>query len=134
MKETTEIDKINNLTQQIIDAGLEVHRHLGPGLLESIYEDCLASELQERGLAYERQKPVPLLYKGRVVAEPMRLDLIVENRVIVELKAVEKILPIHQAQLLTYLKLAECSVGLLLNFHCVLFKDGIKRMVNHLEF
>ncbi len=106
---------------------------MGPGLLESIYEDCMAIELCSRGITIERQVPVPVIYKGQNASQPLRLDLLVEGEVIVELKAIERVMPIHQAQLLTYLRLSGCSVGLILNFNSVLFKDGIKRMVHDFD-
>ena len=117
------------LTDGIIGAAIEVHRILGPGLLESVYEECLAVELGLRGLAFRRQTPLPIEYKGKRVAADLKIDLWVEERVIVELKAVEKLLSVHQAQLLTYLRLSRTSVGLLINFHVPLLRDGIKRMV-----
>jgi len=125
--------RINSISQKVIDAAIEVHRVLGPGLLESIYEDCLVIELGKGGTDIKRQMPVPVLYKGELAGQSLRLDLIIEDEVIVEVKAVEKIIPIHQAQLLTYLKLSGCSVGLLLNFNSVLMKDGIKRMVHNFD-
>jgi GxxExxY protein len=122
--------KINELTSQIIGAAIEVHKAFGPGLLESIYEDCMAVELRLRGIPFERQKPIPLEYKGYKVGANLRIDLLVANKVIVELKSVNMLLPIHEAQLLTYLKLAQCSTGLLINFNVSLLKKGIKRMRN----
>jgi GxxExxY protein len=121
----------DNLTGRIIGAAIEVHRVVGPGLLESIYEECLARELEMGGLRFERQRPIPIEYKGQRVAVDLKVDLWVEHQVIVELKAVEKLLPIHEAQLLTYLRLTNTSVGLLINFHVPALKDGVKRMVNH---
>jgi GxxExxY protein len=114
----------------MINAGIEVHRAIGPGLLESIYENCLAMELSSRGFNFERQKQVPVIYKGVNAGRPFRPDLLIENEVVVEIKAVENILPIHQAQALTYLRLSGCPVGLILNFNSVFLKDGIKRIVN----
>jgi GxxExxY protein len=133
MKNKNERTEINTITQQIIDAGLEVHKTLGPGLLESIYEDCLVIELESRGLKVERQKPVPVIYKGKMAGQPYRLDLLVADCVIVEVKNSEKIIPIYQAQLLTYMRLQNVSVGLILNFNTVLLRDGIKRMVNDFD-
>lgn len=124
--------KEDELTKEITGAGIEVHRELGPGLLESIYEACLALELDLRGIAYQRQKSIPLTYKGRSLASDLRIDLLVENEVIVELKAAERLLPVHEAQLLTYLRLTNIRVGLLMNFNVPVLKDGIKRMVNGL--
>ena len=117
------------LTGKIIAAAIEVHRALGPGLLESAYQACLARELALQQIAFEQEKPVPVKYKGVKLDCGYRLDFFVENKVIVELKAVEKILAIHEAQLLTYLKLNSCNVGLLINFHVPVLTKGIKRMV-----
>jgi len=133
MRSQRDRDRLNLLTEQIVDAGFEVHRELGPGLLETIYEDCIAIELDSRGIPFERQKPVPVVYKGKLASTPFRLDLIVGAEIILELKSVDKILSVHQAQLLTYLKLTGCPVGLILNFNSALFKEGIKRMVNHFD-
>ena len=122
---------LNTLTEAIIGAALEVHRELGPGLLEQAYEACLAFELLSRGLSIERQKPLPLTYKRHPLDVAYRIDLLVENVVIVEVKAVEKLERVHAAQLLSYLKFAECQVGLLLNFNVSwLTRDGLKRVVN----
>lgn len=118
------------VTAQIIKAAIRVHSALGPGLLESAYEACLFRELQERGLRTERQVPLPLVYRGEAIEPGYRLDLVIEERVIVEVKAVSTLLPIHQAQLLSYLRLSRLRVGLLLNFHVVQMRDGIKRMMN----
>jgi len=117
------------LTEAILGGAIEVHRHLGPGLLESAYEECLARELELRGLRFERQIPLPLEYKGVKLDVGYRIDLLVENIVVVELKAVEKLIPIHESQLLTYLRLAGKQVALLINFNTRLLKDGIVRRV-----
>ncbi len=118
------------LTGKIIGAAIEVHRRLGPGLLESTYQACLARELSLRGLPFERERVLPISYKGTEVDCSYRLDFVVDNRVILELKAVDAIHPIHEAQLLTYLKLADLQVGLIINFNVVTLKEGgIKRMV-----
>jgi GxxExxY protein len=117
------------LTDGIIGAALEVHRHLGPGLLESTYEECLCHELRLCELAFERQKPLPLEYKGIKLDCGYRTDMIVENKVVLELKCVDSIAPVHEAQLLTYLRLSGLKVGLILNFHVALMRDGIKRLV-----
>ena len=122
---------LNQITDQIIGAAIEVHRAMGPGLLESVYEECLAVEFELRGIRYERQKPLALEYKGRQIGQEMLLDLLVEDKVVIELKAVEKLLSVHEAQLLTYLKLTGCHVGLLINFNVPVLKQGIKRMVNN---
>ncbi|HEV8074005.1 MAG TPA: GxxExxY protein [Opitutaceae bacterium] len=118
------------ITEGIIGAAIEVHRHLGPGMLESVYEAVLAYELAQRGLEVERQKAVPLVYKELNFDEGYRLDLLVARQVIVELKCVEALLPIHEAQLLSYLKLTGLKVGLLINFKVPVLKQGIKRLVN----
>lgn len=123
---------VNELTKEIIAAAIEVHRALGPGLLESTYEACLMSELAERGLRVEHQVPVPVTYKGERLECGYRIDLLIERQVIVELKAVDAIHPIHEAQVLSYLKLSGCHVGLLINFNVTLLKDGIRRLVNNL--
>jgi len=112
---------------------MDVHRELGPGLLESAYEACLLYELTRHGLAVERQKELPVIYKSVKVDCGYRIDLLVEKKVIVELKAVEKLMPIHEAQLLSYLKLSGCKVGLLINFNTKLLKDGIRRRVLDLK-
>lgn len=118
------------LTQRIIGAAIEVHRTLGPGLLEGIYEECLAYELIRSGIRYERQKRLAIEYKGRKVSGDLRIDLLVEDRVVLELKSIEKLLPVHGAQLLSYLRLSGLSLGLLINFNVPVLKDGIKRVVN----
>jgi GxxExxY protein len=122
----------NQLSKEIIGAAIEVHRELGPGLLESAYEECLAYELSLRGILFERQKEIPLIYKGVHVDCGFRADLLVDGLVVVELKAVKTLAPIHQAQLLTYLKLTGCKLGLLLNFNELKLRDGIKRMALNL--
>ena len=127
-----EEERFNRITEQIIGAAIEVHRALGPGLLESAYEACLAFELAQRDLKVERQKPLPLIYKQVELDCGYRLDLFVEDLVIVEIKAVDQLAPIHQAQLLSYLKLSDCKVGLLINFNVKLLKNGIRRVVNNL--
>ena len=124
--------RFNRITEQIIGAAIEVHRALGPGLLESAYETCLAFELTQRGLKVERQKPLTLIYIQVELDCGYRLDLFVEDSVIVEIKAVDQLAPIHQAQLLSYLKLSVCKVGLLINFNVKLLKNGIRRVVNNL--
>ncbi|MBK6324566.1 MAG: GxxExxY protein [Chloroflexi bacterium] len=117
------------LTEQIIGAAMEVHRQLGPGLMENVYQVCLAHELDLRGVRCQREKPLPIVYKGTQLDCGYRLDFLVEDKVVVELKAVEQLLPIHEAQLLTYLKISGCKVGLLINFNVPLLKRGIKRRV-----
>ena len=117
------------LTRDIIGAAIDVHKELGPGLLETVYEECLAYELHRRKIPFQRQVRCPIHYKNHALESGLRIDLIIEDEVIVELKAVETIKPIHEAQLLTYLKLAKKKVGLLINFNETLIKNGIKRMV-----
>jgi len=119
----------NELRHQIIGAAIDVHRALGPGLLESAYEECLFHELSLRGLSIERQKPLPVVYKEVKLEAGYRVDLLVEGRVIVELKAVECLAPIHDAIVLTYLGMSGCRIGLLMNFHTAILKNGIKRLV-----
>ena len=121
--------RINQMTQTIIGCAIEVHRHLGPGLLESAYEVALCRELDLQRVAYQRQKPLPLTYKGITLPVSYRLDLLVDEAVVVEVKAVEHLLPIHEAQLLTYLKLGGYQVGLLLSFNVSQLRDGIVRKV-----
>jgi len=117
------------LTYAIVGAAIEVHRHLGPGLLESAYEECLCRELVLRGLRVERQKPLPLSYKGVKLDCGYRMDLVVEDRVLIEVKAVEALAPIHEAQVLTYLRLTGVRVGLLINFNVSVLKQGLTRLV-----
>ena len=121
---------INELSSNIIGSAIEVHKILGPGLLESAYEECLCHEFNVRGLLYERQKPLPILYKGKKLDCGYRLDVVVEDKIILELKACEKIEPIHKAQLLTYLKISGLNLGLLLNFNVPLMRYGVTRVVN----
>lgn len=120
--------EINHITETIIGASIEVHRHLGAGLLESAYQTALAREMTLRSLSFEREKELPVTYKGVQLDCGYRLDFLVEGAVIVELKAAESLQPIHEAQLLTYLKLTGCKVGLLINFNVPVLKHGIKRM------
>jgi GxxExxY protein len=128
--EVSEKDRLDQITRRIIGAAIEVHRHLGPGLLESSYETCLVFELKQLGFTVEQQKPLPVVYKGIVLDCGYRLDLVIEDSVIVELKAVEQLAPIFEAQLLSYLRLTGKKVGLLINFHVAVLKNGIKRLVN----
>ena len=124
-------ERLNAVTNAIIGAALAVHRELGPGMLESAYDACLSYELLERGFTIERQKPLPLIYKGQTVDCAYRLDLLVEAAVVVEVKAVERLDRVHAAQLLSYLRLSGCRVGLLLNFNVRwLVADGVRRIVN----
>ena len=120
----------NEITDRIIGAAIEVHRQLGPGLLEATYETCLLKELSDRHLNYERQKVLPISYKGILLDGALRMDLVVEGRVVVELKCVARLEPVHEAQLLTYLRLSGCKVGLLINFHVPVLRRGLRRLVN----
>jgi GxxExxY protein len=125
-----ENDWLDEISHRIIGAAIEVHRHLGPGLLESAYESCLVFELTRLGLRVEEQKPLPVVYKQVKLDCGYRLDLVVEDEIIVEIKAIEKLLPIHEARLLSYLRLAKKRAGLLMNFHVPVLKNGLKRIVN----
>lgn len=122
--------QLNELSGRIIGAAIEVHRELGAGLLEAMYEDCLADELGRREIPYERQVRTPVVYKGRELGYKYRLDLIVQETIVVEIKAVEGILPVHKAQLLTQLKISNLPLGLLINFHGPVLVDGIRRVVH----
>jgi GxxExxY protein len=122
----------NALSNVIIGAAIEVHKQLGPGLLESAYEECLAFELNERNIPFERQKPIPVIYKNVRLDCGFRTDLLVEHLVVVELKAVDALTAINDAQVLTYLKLTSCKLGLLLNFNVLRMRHGIKRLVLNL--
>lgn len=121
----------NSLTRSIIGAAIEVHKVLGPGLLESTYEACLFYELNQKGLLVEKQKELPVVYKDVELDIGYRIDLIVENEIIIELKSVKEILPIHTAQLLSYLKLSNLNLGLLINFNEAKLVDGVKRIINN---
>lgn len=118
-----------DLTSKIIAASIEVHKHLGPGLLETAYSTCLGFELESMGLRFQKELDIPLIYKSRKIDRFLRLDYLVENEVVLELKSLEKVLPLHEAQLLTYLKLTGKKVGLLINFNVPLLKNGIYRRV-----
>ncbi|MFH0999222.1 MAG: GxxExxY protein [Bacteroidota bacterium] len=122
----------NEISKEIFDAALKVHKNLGPGLLESAYEECLFYEIKKSGLFIERQKPLPLLYEEVKLEIGYRVDLMIEKKVIIEIKAVEAINDVHLAQVLTYLKLSNCKLGLLINFNVALIKNGIRRVVNNL--
>jgi GxxExxY protein len=122
-------DDENKITEKIIKSAIEVHKNLGPGLLESIYEECLYKEFELNNINFIRQKELPIVYKNITLTEKYRVDLIVENSIIIEIKCVENILPVHEAQLLTYLKLTGLRVGLILNFYSDIMKNGIKRIV-----
>jgi GxxExxY protein len=126
---TAIVREVDELTERIIACAIEVHRHLGPGLLESVYESALCVELREAGLAYIRQSPVPLVYKGHLCGD-LRLDLVVADTAIVEVKSVEHLDPVFRAQVLSYMRLSGKHVGLLINFNSRLLKDGIRRFVS----
>ena len=120
---------LEDLAAALVDSAFKVHRTLGPGLLESVYESCLCIELTRRGISYERQAPMPLVYEGVNVDGGFRLDLLVERSIVLEIKAVEKLMPIHQSQVLTYLRLTNLRLGLLINFNVLMFREGVKRIV-----
>ncbi|HEX7954938.1 MAG TPA: GxxExxY protein [Burkholderiales bacterium] len=121
--------EMEDLSRALVDAAFKVHQALGPGLLESVYEACLRVELDKRGISFETQTPVQLIYEGLKVDPGLRLDFLVEKSIILELKSVEKLLPIHHSQLLTYLKLTNLRLGLLINFNVAMFKQGIVRII-----
>lgn len=125
--------EINALTKTIIGAAINVHRELGPGLLESAYQQCLCHELSLRGVKFEIQRDLPVVYKGIRLDCGYRIDLLAEGTVVVEIKAIDGLNPIHDAQLITYLRLGHWPVGLLINFNCAVLKDGIRRKVNKLK-
>jgi GxxExxY protein len=127
------MNMIDQVAAEIVDAALKIHKELGPGLLESAYETCLEHELLKRGYKVERQKPQPVHYDGIVIDGGYRIDLLVNDAVVIELKAVTELAPIHHAQLLTYLKLSRKSLGLLINFNVPLLKDGIRRVANQFQ-
>lgn len=124
---------INKTTESIIGAAIEVHRHLGPGLLESAYEECLCEELLLRKIPFKRQVVLPVTYKSKKLDIGYRIDLLVNDEVVVELKTVESVLPIHETQTLTYMRLGNWQVGLILNFNVTVLKNGIKRLVHKLK-
>ncbi|MFN8291392.1 MAG: GxxExxY protein [Chitinophagaceae bacterium] len=122
---------MNDLSYRVVGCAIEVHKHLGPGLLESVYQDCLKQELALRTIKFKSQLQVPVNYKGLSLSTDYRLDFLVENEMVVELKAMEGILPVHEAQLLTYMKLLQKPKGILINFNCTnIVKEGVKQMVN----
>ncbi len=127
----TESERLNHITEKIKGAAIEVHRSIGPGLLESAYEICTVYELLENGVKVETQKPFPVIYKGVNLDCGYRMDLVVEDSVVVEIKSIETIAPIHKAQLISYLRLSGYKVGLLINFNVIKLKDGIVRIVNN---
>ncbi|PKP35501.1 MAG: GxxExxY protein [Bacteroidetes bacterium HGW-Bacteroidetes-17] len=120
----------NELSKIIIGCAIEVHKHLGPGLLESAYQECLYYELKQSGLKVQKEKPMPIIYKEVKLDHGYRIDLLVEEKVVVEIKTVEILNDVHTAQMLTYLKLGNYKLGLLLNFHVAILKNGIKRLIN----
>ena len=123
--------ELNKVSSQIIQAAITVHKELGPGLLESVYQSCIVIELENMGMKVDSQVALPIVYRGRQIHEQgLRLDLLVNNKVVVELKSVEKVEPVHKKQLLTYLRLADKPLGLLINFNESLLKDGITRIIN----
>ena len=124
------LEHLNKLSETIIGAAIEVHKFLGPGLLESVYEICLIEELEQRGLTVQQHVHLPLYYKGQLTNKFFVIDLLIENEVILELKAVDRLLPVHEHQLMTYLKLTQMNLGLLINFNVPRLVDGIKRRVN----
>jgi len=124
-------ERYNKLSGEILDAAITVHKEMGPGLLESVYELCLFKELQLRNIHVENQIPVPLYYKGENLNKDFRIDILVEKEIVIELKAVDYILPVHEAQIISYLKLTDKKLGFLINFNVPLLKEGFKRFVNH---
>jgi GxxExxY protein len=126
----TERERMNGITESIIGAAIQVHRALGPGLLESAYQACLAHELTKRNLRVEIQKPLPLVYEQVKLDCGYRIDLLVDGEVVVEIKSVDGVAPVHEAQVITYLKLSGCKLGLLINFNVPALKDGIHRFIN----
>ena len=129
-REKKESMEINEITQKIIGCAIDVHKVLGPGLLESAYEECLAYELDKAGLSIKRQQPIPVIYKEVILDCGYRIDILVENLVVLELKVVDEFHPVHEAQILTYMKFSNKKIGLLINFNVTILKDGIRRFVN----
>jgi GxxExxY protein len=123
--------RINKVSNIVIGAAIDVHKELGPGLLESVYEECLKLELESKGIKVETQKDLPLIYKGQNTGKTYRIDMLVDDRVIVELKSVESLKPVNEIQIVTYLRLSNLRVGLLINFNVPVLKEGIKRKVNN---
>jgi GxxExxY protein len=121
--------RLDELAKIVVDAGLKVHKTLGPGLLESVYEHCLAHELRSRGVAFQRQLALPVVYEGLTLECGYRLDLLVENSIVLEIKAVDALTRVHEAQVLTYLRLSGNTLGFLMNFNVVLFKEGVRRFI-----
>lgn len=126
-----ELSRENELAKLVVNTGFKIHQTLGAGLLENVYEECLFYELNQIGLQVERQKPLPVVYENIVLETGYRIDLLIEGKLIIEIKSVEKLHDLHTAQILTYLKLSRCKLGLLINFNTSLFKNGIKRFINN---
>ncbi len=124
-------EQLNKILKEIVDAAYTVHKEMGPGLLESVYEYCMLKELELRNIHAKRQVIIPLYYKGELLTKDFRIDILVENEIIIELKAVDIILPVHKAQIISYLKLADKNLGFLINFNVDYIKNGIKRIVNN---
>ncbi len=120
---------IEILSEQVVDSIFEVHKTIGPGFLEQIYEDCLCEKLMLRDISYQRQKPLEIFYKNKKMKTAYRLDLVVEDKIIIELKCAEKLIPVHKAQIMSYLKMSGLKLGFLMNFNSVLMKDGLQRIV-----
>jgi GxxExxY protein len=129
-KSTQAIEQLNHVTSVVLDAAIMVHKEMGPGLLESIYHHCLVKELRNRGLRVEPLVVIPLKYRGQLINKDYVIDLLVEGEIIVELKAIECLLPVHEAQIISYLRLADKCIGLLINFNVPLLKQGFRRFVN----
>ena len=129
-RSSSSIDELNALSSKIIGSAIEVHKELGPGLLESVYEICLSKELLSRNINFERQIFLPVLYKEEELNLSFRMDLLVNDEIVLELKAIDRILPVHEAQLLTYLKLSGKRLGLVINFNEAVLRNGIRRMLN----
>jgi len=125
------VENLNRISKTILDACITVHREMGPGLLESIYELCLLDELQQRGLVVASQVSIPLRFKGKELSKDFRIDILVENEIVLEIKAVDILLPVHEAQIISYLKLADKRLGFLINFNVPLLKNGFKRFVHN---
>jgi GxxExxY protein len=130
MKQIVIPAEVERLAKMAVDAAFALHTELGPGLLEAAYEGCFVYEMDLRGVKYQRQLPVPLNYKGKLIEVGFRADVVIEQKLLIELKAVEKVLPVHKAQVITYLKLMRFPLGLLINFNEVLIRDGIQRVLN----
>lgn len=124
------LDELNKISKQVLDAAIEVHKQLGPGLLESVYEYCLCKELELRKIKYKKQVKIPIFYKNEPIGSDYIIDILVEDELILELKAVEKVLPVHKAQLLSYLRLTDRRLGILINFNVPRLVEGWKRVIN----